>query len=314
MKPKLILTAGAAVLLVTAACSEAEPAQQGEEGTFRAGMPLGVTVEGQYTPISSNVRVFGSFRFAESCTYDESRGLIVAMNRGMPRADVENDGYVSLINTDGSVHTTKWIGATRDGLLLEDPLGSAIRDGVLYTADIDHVRMFSIETGEPLGAHAVPGASMLNGFAVAADGTIYASNTRPESRVFRVTPDGTASIFLDGAPLSAPNGVAIDNDGNVVIVNIDDDAVLTFSPAGELVRTEHAVQAGNDGLVILEDGTKYISSVREGGVSRIRPGQSAELVASGIPSAASMCYDPVRHQLVIPMNDHNALAFVSLDD
>ena len=35
---------------------------------------------------------------------------------------------------DGSVHTTKWIGATRDGLTLNHPLGSAIADGVRYTA------------------------------------------------------------------------------------------------------------------------------------------------------------------------------------
>ncbi len=33
------------------------------------------------------------------------------------------------------------------------------------------------------------------------------------------------------------------------------------------------------------------------------------MIASGIPSAASMCYDSTQHQLVIPMNPNNALAF-----
>ena len=68
----------------------------------------------------------------------------------------------------------------------------------------------------------------------------------------------------------------------------------------------------SDGLVVMADGTKYVSSVFKGGVSRIRPGQPAELVAENIPSAASMCYDSVQHQLVIPMNPNNALAFVKL--
>ena len=50
-----------------------------------------------------------------------------------------------------------------------------------------------------------------------------------------------------------------------------------------------------------------------GGVSRIRPGQPAELIARNIPSAASMCYDAGANQLVIPMNANNGLAFVPLN-
>ena len=79
------------------------------------------------------------------------------------------------------------------------------------------------------------------------------------------------------------------------------------------VNTEHAVDAGNDGLVVLDDGTKYVSSVRQGTVSRIRPGQLAEIVASGIPSATSMAYDSKRNRLLIPMNNWNAITFVDLD-
>ena len=56
-----------------------------------------------------------------------------------------------------------------------------------------------------------------------------------------------------------------------------------------------------------------MSSVLNGGVSRIRPGQPAELIARNIPSAASMCYDAGANQLVIPMNANNGLAFVQLD-
>ena len=89
--------------------------------------------------------------------------------------------------------------------------------------------------------------------------------------------------------------------------------VLTFSPDGKLLKTEQAAQAGNDGIVILRDGTKYVSSVMQGGVSRMRPGQPADLIATNIPNAASMCYDAGANQLVIPMNANNALAFVKLN-
>lgn len=302
----------AAALALLAGTAFAQPADS--NGAFEAGGPLGTINEaGEATPISDNVRVFGSFRFAESCTFDPERNLILAMNAGVPQDVGENDGYVSLVNPDGTVHTTKWIGATRDGLTLNQPLGSAIADGVLYTADIDFVRLFDLATGEPAGEFQVPEANNLNGIAVAGDGTIYASNTGDPQRIYRVSADGEASVFVDGAPLDRPNGVAIDPDGNVVVVNIGNNEVLTFDTEGELVLTEQAAESGNDGLVIVEDGTKYVSSVRFGSLSRIAPGEEAEIIAAGIPSAASICLDTVQNQIVVPMNNHNALAFVPLD-
>lgn len=309
-------TIAAALVVATTSIAGDAIAQpgDGQAQPFAAGSPLGVTAQGgAFTPMSDNVRVFGSFNFAESCTYDESRNLIVVMNRGASENQIPNDAYVSLLNPDGTVHTSKWIGATRNGLTLNDPLGSAIRNGILYAADGPTVRTFDLESGRPLNSFDIPEANFLNGIAVTADGTIYVSNTRAPERIYRVTATGESSVFVEGAPLAAPNGVAIDNDGNIVVVNIGNTDVLTFSPAGQLVRTEQAAQPGNDGLVILPDGVKYVSSVQQGGVSRIRPGQPAELIATGIPSAASMCYDSRQRQLIIPMNPHNALAFIQLD-
>jgi hypothetical protein len=98
-----------------------------------------------------------------------------------------------------------------------------------------------------------------------------------------------------------------------VVVNSGDAGVLTFSPEGTLLLTEQAAQPGSDGIEVMADGTKYVSSVQQGGVSRIRPGAPAELIASNIPSPASMCYDSRARRLVIPMNSHNAVALVPLD-
>jgi hypothetical protein len=309
---KIRLLASVALLSLVGGNVQAQaPAAQKE---FQAGKPLGsVNEKGEFVPLTSNVKVFGSFRFAESVTYDPTRNLIVVMNAGVTQSQEPNDGYVSLLNPDGTVHTAKWIGATRDGLTLNHPLGSCIQGNTLYTADIDTVRTFDLATGRPGRSFLVEGSTFLNGIGVAKDGTMYISNTRPPECVWKVTPSGEVSKFIDGKPLSLPNGVAIDNDGNIVVVNVGDNAVLTFDPSGKLVKTEHAVEGGNDGIVILADGTKYVSSVKFGSVSRIRPGQPAEIIAAGIPSAASMGYDSKQHQLIIPMNPNNAVAFIKLD-
>ena len=280
---------------------------------FEAGMPLGsVNEAGVRMEISDNVKVFGSFHFTESCTFDPQRNLILSMNAGARGDNAEADGYVSLINPDGSVHTSKWIGATREGLDLNSPIGSAIANGVLYTVDSGFVRSFDLETGRPLRSIAVPDAGFLNGIAVTDDGTAYVSETRPGQLIYRVSPDGNSTVFAQGDPLNLPNGVALDNEGNIVVVNIGSNAVISYNPAGEIVRTEYAAESGNDGVVVLADGTKYVTSVRYGSISRLVAGQETTVIATGIPSAASMCYDSVQNQLVVPMNPNNALAFIKL--
>jgi sugar lactone lactonase YvrE len=286
------------------------------------------------------VKVYGAIYSAESCSYDPERGVIVVPNRGVPQNVQTNNAWVSFINHDGSVHTARWIGVQNPPdrtnltppLVLNEPYGSDIANGMLYVADRDGgttatepsvavVRRFNMKTGAPAGEFRVDRVAWFNDIEVAADGTVYATQTGDRTatpdpttwQVWKITPDGKSSIFVQGAPLRQPNGVAIDSQGNIVVVNIGDSAVVTFSPAGQLVKTESAVQAGNDGLVIMPDGTKYVSSVINGGVSRIRPGKPAELIARNIPSAASMCYDAGANQLVIPMNANNGLAFIRIE-
>jgi sugar lactone lactonase YvrE len=238
------------------------------------------------------------------------------------------------------VHTARWVGLQNPGeqrstmttpLILNEPLGSDIINGVLYVADRDGgtspndpvisvVRKFNMQSGMPAGEVRVEKSNGFNDLEVASDGTIYATQTgaggqNPDAstwQVWKITPAGAASIFVQGAPLRQPNGIAFDPQGNIVVINIGTDDVLTFAPDGKLVKTEHAAQAGNDGLVIMKDGTKYVSSVVNGGVSRIRPNRPAELIAQNIPNPASMCYDEGANQLVIPMNANNGLAFIKL--
>lgn len=295
-------------------------------GVFVAGEPLAVTADGA----SAGVKVFGGIVNAESCSYDAERKLIVAPSRGVDQTVAQNDGFVALLNPDGSVHTPRWIGAAPGGYVLNQPLGSEIAGGILYVVDQDGggggwfdppvavIRKFDMATGAPAGALAVAQSPGLNDIAVAADGAIYATQSGARRsgpadwRVFRVAPDGAVSVFVEGEPLRRPNGIALTAGGDVVVVNAGDDAVLTFSPTGELLATERAAQPGSDGLVILADGTKFVGSQQQGGVSRIRPGAPAELIAAGLPTPASMCLDPDGNRLVIPLNQNNGLAFLPI--
>jgi len=346
---RITLLAGAAALVIATVPGEmlaqqpSPPQPQGPRPFF-VGSPLGLPVEpatgGAFEAMSSNVKVYGAIYAAESCSYDPGRGVIVVPNRGVPQTVQVNNAWISFINHDGSVHTARWIGVQNSAdrgnltppLVLNEPFGSDIANGMLYVADRDGgttatepsvavIRRFDMRTGAPAGEFRVERSAWFNDIEVADDGTVYATQTGDRSanpdpttwQVWKITPDGTASIFVQGAPLRQPNGVAFDPQGNIVVVNTGDNAVVTFSRAGQLLKTETAAQAGNDGLVIMPDGTKYVSSVLNGGVSRIRTGKPAELIARNIPSAASMCYDAGAKQLVIPMNANNGLAFIRIE-
>jgi len=320
-------------------------------GTPGVGMPVAppapaagaTSPPAAFAPVTSKVRMFGALYSVESCVYDSSRGVIVAPSRGVGQAVRTNDAWIAFVNHDGSVNTPRWIGIQNSGaerdtmtppLVLNEPFGSFLHKGVLYLADRDGgtpdaanpgqnlpsvsvVRTFDMTTGRPLKSISVPGSPWLNDITVAADGTVYGTNTgaadHPETwAVWKVAPDGQTSVFVQGAPLSMPNGIEVDGDGNIVVVNIGTADVITFAPDGHVVRTEQAAQSGNDGLVIMPDGVKFVSSVRMGGISMIKPGAGPKLIAENIPSAASMCYDSGANQLVIPMNANNGLAFVPL--
>jgi SMP-30/Gluconolactonase/LRE-like region len=341
---RVTFLAGAAALVAgVAACPLLAQQAQTPQPFFvgnRLGLPVNPAASGAFEAISPNVQVYGAIYSAESCSYDGGRGVIVVPNRGVPQNVQTNNAWVSFINHDGSVHTARWIGVQNPAeranltppLVLNEPYGSDIANGMLYVADRDGgttanepsvavIRRFDMRTGAPAGEIRVERVAWINDIEVADDGTIYATQTgdrgdKPDPatwQVWKIAADGTASIFVQGAPLRQPNGIAFDPQGNIVVVNVGNDEVLTFSPTGRLVKTEHAAQAGSDGLVIMPDGTKYVSSVLYGGVSRIRPGKPAELIARNIPSAASMCYDAGANQLVIPMNPNNGLAFVRLE-
>ncbi len=346
MKPVLVAGAAAVVLVGTGLAL----AQQQEIRPYYVGNPLGVpiappapTAENPpaFRPLTDNVKVYGGLVNTESCTYDPVRDLIVAPSRGVAQSIRANDGFVAFINHDGSVHTPRWIGVQNPGaqrdnldtpLVLNEPFGSTVANGILYMADRDGgtpdpnnpgqnlpqtaaIAMFDMETGAPVGRMSLD-VPAFNDIYVATDGTIYGSVSGNMGRVYKVTPDGTATELIpNGSPgLNSPNGLALDPDGNLVVVNIGDNGVNTYNAeTGELILQETVGQPGLDGLEIMADGTKFVTSVQNGGVFMIPPGGEAVMIADGIPSAASMCYDAGANQLVIPMNPNNGLAFVPLE-
>ena len=123
--------------------------------------------------------------------------MIVVPNRGVGQNVQTNNGWISFINHDGSVHTARWVGVQAPGaqraaltppLILNEPSGSDINGGMFYVSDRDGgtsptdplvavIRKFNMQTGAPAGEVRVPRSTGFNDIEVADDGTIYATLT-----------------------------------------------------------------------------------------------------------------------------------------
>ena len=151
----LSMTVAAAVALAVALALSVGVTAQAPQGGGKPepfsvgnalGLPIAPAADGAFNAMSKNVKVYGAIYSAESCSYDPTRDLIVVPNRGVGQNVQTNNAWVSFINHDGSVHTARWIGLQNPGpqrdnltpkLVLNEPLGSDIVNGVLYLADRD---------------------------------------------------------------------------------------------------------------------------------------------------------------------------------
>ena len=101
------------------------------------GLPITPAADGAFNAMSSNVKVYGAIYSAESCSYDPVRNLIVVPNRSVGQNVQTNNGWVSLLNHDGSVHTARWIGVQNPGdqrANMKPPLVSSLPAATSSTA------------------------------------------------------------------------------------------------------------------------------------------------------------------------------------
>ena len=113
------------------------------------------------------------FMTPESVLHDVVADVYLVSNiNGVP-FDEDDNGFISRVSPAGEVLELKWIDGGDDGVTLNAPKGLAIAGGTLFVADINTIRMFDRETGEPIGAVLVEGSTFVNDVAAGPDGTIY---------------------------------------------------------------------------------------------------------------------------------------------
>ena len=244
----------------------------------------------------------------ESVLYDvESDVYLVSNINGSP-VEADDNGFISRVSPEGTVEQLKWIDGASDAVKLNAPKGMIIASGILYVADIDHVRKFDAKTGEPKGEIAFKGATFLNDIALGPDGTLYVTDSGLKAGANGLAPTGTDAVYklvddkpkalIRGKNLSGPNGVLADESG-VWVVTYGSNELYNVK-SGKKTDVKKLPKGGLDGIAKTNDGRVLISSWEANQVFGAAPGEEFTVVVEEAKSPADIGYDLKRNRVLIP--------------
>ena len=161
----------------------------------------------------------------------------------------DGDGYISKLSPDGTLIEPYFAAK------LNDPKGMAVKDGVLYVADIDEVVTFDATTGERLAAIAAPESKFLNDVTVWND-TVYVSDS-VTSRIYTIS-DGKAEVWLEDERLAGVNGL-LPEGKHLLTVTMNSGTLYRISKGGSITPVALGMKDG-DGIGIVPGGGHLVSA------------------------------------------------------
>jgi hypothetical protein len=264
------------------------------------------------------------FATPESVQHDPVADVYLVSNiNGDPLAKAGN-GFISRVAPEGEVLELRWIDGATEGVELDAPKGMAFRGQTLYVADIDHIRGFDRETGEPVEDIHIDGASFLNGLAVDdARGILYVSDSgitiengeivpQGTDAIYQITLDGEVSVLVQGEELGGPNGLTYSERG-LIVAAFGSGRLYAVRPDGEIFEMMPASDRMLDGLLQLPDRGFVTSDWTEGAIIRILPTAEMETVLTGLQAQADIGFDEIRSRLLIPLFMDDAILIVEIE-
>ncbi len=223
----------------------------------------------------------------ESVLYDQERDVIYVSNIDGDPSQKDGNGFISILNSDGSVKNLHWIKN------LDAPKGLAIFKGKLYVTDIDKLVEIDIEKGKILAKYDAPDAVFLNDATACMNGMIFVSDTRTAK--IHVLNEGKLTVWMEGKPLETPNGLMAEKgkllvgDKNIYEVDI------------QTKKTEKLIEdaGGVDGLEKNNNGD-FVFSNWPGKIFIHKDGKTVKLLDTTAQelNTADIDYD-LKHDLIL---------------
>lgn len=254
---------------------------------------------------STPVALYSGFSGPERVLYDVARDRYLVSNVNGTPDEKDGNGFISVLSPDGSVSELEWIRGGEGGVELDAPKGLAIVGGVLYVADIDTVRLFDVETGEPNGAISIPRSTFLNGVTATEDGRVYVSDSGPPRGTLDAV--GTEAVYvIEGdqvrkvarGALGRPTSLEA-HAGGVIVASFGSNEVYALDANGKRKQSSKLPAGGLAGVVKFGDWV-YVTSWQASAIFAGTLGEPFEQVLGDLPAPSDLGFDSVRGRFLIP--------------
>jgi sugar lactone lactonase YvrE len=263
-------------------------------------------------PVPRRLAVVEGLSGAEAVSYDPAHDVYYVSNVNGSVGVKDGNGFITRISADGRVDALHFIQGGRNGVELNGPMGSRIRDDTLWVLDIDALRAFDAGTGAPLATVDLRPLQPLlpNDLTFGPDGDIYITDTglhvNPDGtseqtstdRIYWVTRDRHVTVVLEDSLLNAPDGIAWDPRGErLLLAPIGGQTVQAWQP-GRREPMDLAAGPGRfDGLEVEADGRALLTSWNDSSVLQLRGRHLVRLIGPLGAPPADISLDARRRRL-----------------
>ncbi|MCB0269979.1 MAG: SMP-30/gluconolactonase/LRE family protein [Calditrichaeota bacterium] len=130
--------------------------------------------------------------------------------------------------------------------------------GNLFQSSIALNKVSKITSGGVVSNFATTQIFSPVGLVVGAGDTVYVTNCTPSpARITKITPDGVTSVFVSDSLLWCPNGLTMDDAGNLYTCNFSDGKVIKITPAGAVSELA-TIPGNNNGHLTFANGRLYV--------------------------------------------------------
>lgn len=210
---------------------------------------------------AGNLKKIEGFSTPESVISDGS--FVYVSNVGAaPAPTVEDgDGFISKLTFEGEFVEKEFITG------LNAPCGMAVIKNVLYVVDVDRIKGFDLESGEPVYELVIEGTRFLNDITLYKRGTVIVSASDKNNLYVVNIKKSSYSLLTFEGDITFPNGLFYNKSSKQLFIagtGADSEVSGVFGYVGLKEKSPRFVQLTSrvglyDGIHVTTDGSVYLT-------------------------------------------------------